>query len=211
MSDKGVLNTILTPGRWFVNPVSRLGYSDLAYINGFYRAGVYLAEIAQLGRDRDVLYPPICLSFRHYLELHLKHCLFLGTQIESQDGQSDDGDDSKTSIMVKKLSSTHSLQWLLNQLSKCLAAIDGEQIPKNVQETILAFHQIDPNGQAFRYPRLTDGSPSLPQQKCLDAGQLSALITKANKFLMLLEISLDEQLGKTAQIFTDFIPERHDK
>jgi hypothetical protein len=93
---------------------------------------------------------PAAFSFRHGIELYVKHLLILADRFLS------------TGVRIKK---THMLSDNWNSLSNLLSRLPPEAVNQlevsNVDDIIADFIQIDPSGQVFRYPEDIKGNKHL--------------------------------------------------
>ncbi len=61
--------------------------SDSGYRHGYWRAPKLLADhVSSSGRDQDLLVYPIVHSYRHHVELTLKHLIVLGSYLSKCPG-----------------------------------------------------------------------------------------------------------------------------
>ena len=127
------------------------------YINGYYEAGNELVNIAinekQGSYKKDILFYPICYNYRHYIELHLKS-LIVDLEIlydkMNQLGYLKNGTLSEKKS--DKLDSTHNINDLFKFFYERLNLVSDEPFPNDIKKYIKQMHDMDKNGQKFRYP-----------------------------------------------------------
>ena len=121
---------------------------------GYRRAAEMLYEgmlASGLHTDRDSIFYPFALCWRHYVELRLKSLL---TDLGRLAGQS------------RKDRTGHNLIHLGSAFEKeCESAFPGQGEPARavVCRTIQQLHGWDPTGVEFRYDTRRDGSKTLPE------------------------------------------------
>jgi hypothetical protein len=174
-------NRLFKPSKiWYHNAVAGGAYSaPYAYILGYYSAAENLAQIAIENRELDTLFFPICFNYRHYMELSLKHLILNFEQFAVV--LEELGYKGKTTESVAdKAKKEHGLGKLLNWLVVRFEKVTDEKLDNDLQELILEFHNIDPNGQIFRYPTLKGNSFSLPYQKLYDVENIRHKMQEIN-------------------------------
>ena len=111
-----------------------------------------------LAEDRsqlDAIIYPIVFLYRHYIELSLKQIVKLGSPLMPE---------GKPASLDH-----HNLLDLWSSARPIIEKLCSESDVAHVEEAgriILAFSEIDPNSEAFRYakrPEMKGGSPSLPK------------------------------------------------
>ena len=169
------------------------------YINGYYDAGKKLVEEAlkleKEGKSHNYFYP-ICYSYRHYIELHLKTIiedLELLYENTKKIGYLKNGileDENKVS---GKLHETHNLNELLiyAQTRIIFAQINDEEFPKEIAKYIRQFHEKDKTGQSFRYSKTTSGKNSFDSTPYYKLEELSNVMEKINKMLWAIDSHTD--------------------
>jgi hypothetical protein len=92
---------------------------------------------------------------------------------------------------------THSLERLLNWLVDRLALISAEEIDEKILKTIIQFHNMDSDGQTFRYPFKKDGKLTLPDKRRYDIENILIQMEEVENYLSGIHAWLDEgiQLG----------------
>lgn len=140
------------------------------HIHGYYKAADILVDSAlnsHINRDRDMLFFPIVLNYRHYVELSLKDLI----------GKSEDCYDAleQTSSTYGSLKSrlknnldNHHLKPLLNYLTERLLLIGEVGFEESIRETVLDIHKLDPESITFRYLLKKKGDLTLPEQELYD-------------------------------------------
>ena len=189
---------------WYHNAVAGGKYSaPYAYILGYYSAAESLVQVSIETGKLDTLFFPICFNYRHFLELSLKH-LIIGSE-KFADVSAELGNGEKiTNSVASKIKNEHSLEKLLNWLVERFEKISGEQFDNELRELIVEFHNIDPNGQIFRYPVLKDGSFSLPDQSNYDVENIRLQMEKINDFFAGMDAWLDENTQMALEMLYEF-------
>ena len=161
------------------------------YINGYYDAGRKLVEEAlkleKDGKSHNYFYP-ICYSYRHYIELHLKTIiedLELLYEKSEKLGYLKNGvllDENKVS---EKLHETHDLNELLSYAEERIiyAQVNDEEFPKDIVKFIRQFHEKDKTGQSFRYSKTTSGKNSFDSTPYYELEELKNVMEKINRML----------------------------
>jgi hypothetical protein len=102
----------------------------------------------------DMLFCPVAFLYRHFLELAMKDLLRDGLRLGA----------IEATCRLDKALEEHDLQALWRRtrilLERVFAEADREPIDA-VEEVVLAFHSLDPKGQAFRYRHDKGGQPQL--------------------------------------------------
>jgi len=111
---------------------------------GLYAAGfstgaeVLLEVIRSKGHSQDLLVYPLVYSLRHALELLLKHVIRAGRQLIDEPGDYPDG---------------HRLNSLWNTCKPILKQVwPDDPAFATLEKTIINLCDLDPEGEAFRYP-----------------------------------------------------------
>jgi hypothetical protein len=144
-------------GKWQDNAtVGGARRNESVYIEGFKMAGHVLAEYGVNRRMQDFMFYPMCYCFRHAVELALKevrrstedlirltaeHGTLAPSLARNQKGVEAD------------LKVTHSLEKLLGTCLERLTLVSQETVPKDIIDPIVELHNVDPDGQVFRYSR----------------------------------------------------------
>ncbi len=174
-----------------------------AYILGYYSAAESLVQTSIESGQLDTLFFPICFNYRHFLELSMKH-LIIGAE-KFADISAELGYGEKIPVSVAgKIKNEHSLEKLLNWLIERFEKISGEQFDNELKELIVEFHNIDPNGQIFRYPVLKDGSFSLPDHTNYDVENIRLQMGKVNNYLTGMDAWLDENSQMALEMLYEF-------
>jgi hypothetical protein len=125
-------------------------YNFGAYGEGFFEGGFQIINAIKRGEwTIDILIYPAAFSFRHGIELYLKHMVHLFDEIANSGAYT----------------KTHSLQdnWSVFE-RQAIASKDGSFDPLELsiaKDIIDDFCNIDPTGQVFRYPEDIKGNKHL--------------------------------------------------
>lgn len=174
-----------------------------AYILGYYFAAENLTLIAIESEKLDTLFFPICFNYRHYLELTMKHLIAGAEKYANVLAKLGYGEEITKSV-VEKIKNEHSLEKLLRWLIERFNKFSIEQFDSKLREVIIEFHNIDPNGQIFRYPVLTNGSLSLPDQRNYDVENIRFQMEKVNEYFTGMDAWLNENTQMALEILYDF-------
>ena len=128
------------------------------YVEGYKLAAETLLEnVLNTGANQDKLIFPICLQYRHWLELILKQMISLSRRILSR-SQNEYGHHN-----LEKL--WHALNSLMNDVIKDFDPTIRQYITKQdvncIRIIVEDFMAVDPESTAFRYPKDRNGNKSL--------------------------------------------------
>ena len=151
-------------------------YDFADYGEGFFDGGRKI--IAALKRREgllDVLIYPAAFSFRHGIELYVKHFIRELAKYNNSDAKYEKTHDLKDNweLMVEQATSSRLSCFKSNQLAEAIS-------------TIAEFSKIDPTGQVFRYPEDIKGN-----QHLADIGIINVEV-------------LDDRLAALHEIFKDW-------
>ena len=181
------------------------------YINGYYDAGKKLVEEAlKLEKDRKShnYFYPICYSYRHYLELHLKTIiedLELLYEKSKELGYLKNGillDENKVS---EKLHETHNLNELLSYAEQRIiyTQVNDEEFPKDTAKFIRQFHEKDKTGQSFRYSKTTSGKNSFDSTPYYELEELKNVMEKINTMLWAMDSHTEYYINMANDMLDD--------
>lgn len=167
--------------------------SGYTYALAYLKAADILVDVALKGSntDKDYLFFTICFNYRHFIEVSLKELIiiaekfykkseYLGYEVKKYK-------DFKSDLLIK----THSLERLLKWLVEILESVSEEKIDNEVSDLIIDFHNVDPDGQKFRYPLNTKKQPSFPQRTFYDLSHLKNKMKSIEKHFMGIDGWLD--------------------
>jgi hypothetical protein len=129
-------------------------YSFGAYAEGFFQGGHRIFTSAQAeGISPDLLVYPIAFSYRHGIELYLKHLISIA---------------SERLRLPIRYNKNHSLQENMTLVTSIPQSAPEWVFDPNIeisiaQDIIEDFCQIDPTGQVFRYPEDIRGNKHLTE------------------------------------------------
>lgn len=149
---------------WQMNACLNLSReSDYGFRHGYRRAGFSLAEwVNNNGVEQDSLVFPIVHSYRHHVELMLKHLIRSGCSLLGREATSQETGTLRC----------HSLDRLWTAFMPILAAVSeasamspppGDQLA-GVESYIRQITAVDPGSDSFRYAYSRDGTPSIVQE-----------------------------------------------
>lgn len=177
-------------GQWQYNAIVGGAWStDWFYVVGYKEAADILVEYAtSLHAIPDYLFYPICFNYRHALELTLKE-LIRDTEklirLLIRCGSLDENEARACQMERTEdyLRGTHSLESLLDRLTIRLRLVCDEMLPDEIRRTVCELHNIDPDGQVFRYARARHTQRSLSRQQHYDLRRIRDQVSKAISFL----------------------------
>jgi hypothetical protein len=132
--------------------------SDGSLALGFFKLADIAVEWWKAGHRNDALVIPIIYSYRHGIELALKEEIREAAACLRRDGVA--GPDVQADKVDQWLSGTHSIEQLVNRLTKLLGQLKlgpGQQLPAETLDVLRKLHVLDQNGQAFRYSAVKTG------------------------------------------------------
>lgn len=134
--------------RWLNARVGQNGLQDIiTYAEGFRKAPLVLLEHLIRSHDNynvDFFIYPIVFCARHSLELYLKDCISKIEKLKSNETSSHN--DTRT---------THNIGEIWSEVKQVGIAADRRYIDifYRMESYVKDFSEIDPTGQAFRYPQ----------------------------------------------------------
>jgi hypothetical protein len=146
-------------------------YDLYDYAHGYFDATrLLLKAIGKSGAVNDLLVYPICLNFRHAIELFIKYLITdLAKIIESSDA---------------KFHKSHSLDanWgtAMSLLKQTKLDVDAYEI-RLMTKVVAEFMEVDPNGMIFRYPESIKGDQHLKDWAIVNlavVGDVFAVLSK---------------------------------
>lgn len=159
-----------------------------AYIDGYYEAAKILVDSALIKqrRDKEILFFPVCFTYRHYLELHLKSLIELTDELYLKMQElgyiREDLLDTSSECPLDKV---HSIGILFQYFEKRLkfVAQNSEVLDPNIRKYIMQFHDIDSDGQKFRYHITKQQQPTFPSTEKFDLKNIAELMEKIKDLL----------------------------
>ena len=142
-------NTAIIGGPWEND-------SSLAF--GFFELADAAVKRWKAGHRNDAIVIPIIYNYRHGIELALKEEIREAATCLRRDGVT--GPDAQADEVDQWLSDTHSIEQLVNRLTKLLGQLKlgpGQQLPAETLDVLRRLHVLDHNGQAFRYSAAKTG------------------------------------------------------
>lgn len=113
----------------------------------------------------DTLVYPACYNFRHGIELYVKYGIETISCINDTD---------------KKYQFNHSLteNWTdFSSSAKKIIEMSDDDVGF-VEQTIICFEEVDPNGQIFRYPESIKGIQHLKEWSLINLGRVGGALEK---------------------------------
>ncbi len=178
------------------------------YINGYYEAAEVLIEEAlslEAENKSHNLFYPICYSYRHYIELHLKTIIVDLEKLymlSEELGFLKNGNLLEENRVSEKLHETHSLDKLLKYTEERVffTQVNDEEFPKEIAKYIRQFHEKDKSGQSFRYSKGTSGKSSFETTPYYELGVLRSTMKEVNKILWAVDSHCDFYLEAAKSI-----------
>jgi len=145
-------------------------YDLYDYAHGYFDATrLLLKSVGKSGLTNDLLVYPICLNFRHAVELFVKYLI---------------SDLAKLSRSRAKFRTTHSLEanWstAMNLIKQIKLDVARDEI-KLITKVVADIMEVDPNGNIFRYPESIKGDQHLKDWAIVNlavVGDVFAAISK---------------------------------
>ena len=145
-------NTAIIGGPW---------ESDGSLAFGFFELADAAVERWEAGHRNDAIVIPIIYNYRHGIELALKEEIREAATCLRSDGVASDGGlDVQDDEVDQWLSGIHSIEQLVNRLTKLLGQLKlgpGQQLPAETLDVLRKLHVLDQDGQAFRYSAVKTG------------------------------------------------------
>ena len=144
---------------WPMNAVLRPA-DGYAYLQGYRLAGRVLTEWAAENRSVDLLVYPICHSYRHYVELALKHLIPLGCNISATQLSESEARQLTTSHNLLKL-------WYLFKKVELAVIKETKDEPRPLEDMqgmeayIKQLDALDTGSYSFRYAVKPTGEASI--------------------------------------------------
>lgn len=151
------------------------------YVEGYkLAADTLLDNVLNTGANQDKLVLPICLQYRHWLELYLKQMIGISRRVLERSQKSYEHHN------LEKL--WHAHNGLMNDVIKDFDPSIRQYITKQnvncIRIIIEDFMEVDPESTAFRYPKDINGNRSLEGIKNIS---LTILKDRMNELAKLLE------------------------
>jgi hypothetical protein len=143
-------NTAIIGGPW---------ESDGSLAFGFFELADAAVERWKAGHRNDAIVIPIIYNYRHGIELALKEGIREAAACLRGDGVA--GRDVQAGELDQWMSTTHSIEQLVNRLTRLLGQLQlgpGQQLPAETRDVLGKLHVLDHHGQAFRYSAVKTGS-----------------------------------------------------
>jgi len=171
---------------------------DWAYAWGYRKAADHLLMDATTTNQMPVLFFPIFFLYRHTMEITLKELIReteglirLFAMAAKPTSDNDVFDDRLITItpahaqdpqdVERDLARTHNLKDLHTRLTQRLKLVEAQDLWDGVRVAVEELHNLDPNGERFRYARVKKayGSWAFPSGTQIDTHGLSKSIGAA--------------------------------
>ncbi len=187
------------------------GYNNTRYIyiNGYYETGKELVNIAineQVGTyKKDTLFYPICYSYRHYIELHLKSLIIDSeTLYDKMDTLGYLKNGTLSNKVSDKIDNTHNLNELFEYFCERLNLVSDEKFPNDIKKYIKQMHDMDKNGQKFRYYIGKNKNINFSKQENYDVNNISKIMEEIHNLLWAVDSWLDHYIQMSNDIISEF-------
>jgi hypothetical protein len=145
-------------------------YDLYDYAHGYFDATrLLLKAVGKTGSVNDLLVYPVCLNFRHAVELFIKYLIT---------------DLAKLTRSNAKFHRSHSLDanWstAMNMIKRTKLDVDADEI-KLMTKVVTNIMEVDPNGMIFRYPESIKGDQHLKDWAIVNLaviGEVFAVLSK---------------------------------
>jgi hypothetical protein len=169
--------------------------NDFAYREGYKMAGKILTEWAAQNGWVDFLVYPVCHSYRHYVELTLKHLMVYGCRLAEREMTLDE---------LKRSTHSHDLRLLWDcckKIEQDVAAVTGESFPSAELDEVTSYIEqlraVDEDSISFRYALNKEGNVSLGPRKHIN---LAAFAEAMERLCTSLEIIGNYYGGMLSQL-----------
>ena len=168
--------------------------SDTSYMVGYWEAGDILIDTAikQVNPLKDRLFFPICYNYRHFIELCLKHLILKSEKLYLILEEHNMQNKNLKQKLSDEINNTHNIHTLLYWLINILECISDDKFSKEIMNFILEYHNMDKNGQKFRYPRTKDDVAHFELREEFDLEKIKNAVTKLGNYLLGIDMYLSE-------------------
>lgn len=144
------------PTAWHLNAIID-DWDDLGIALGFDEAARVLVESWEAGGANDLLFLPIVYNHRHSLELVLKAAIRDAARLVRHEGDDDTSlDPDRLNGWLAGREGGHKLVSLAAKLEELLQRLELEGLPPETHEILTTIHELDPNGDTFKYSSVRD-------------------------------------------------------
>ena len=160
--------------------------TNYSYALGYLNAANILVDyaISNPNNIKDKLVYPVCFNYRQFIELTLKQLIIYAEKFYSKSEYLGYEYKKTTTLHSDRLMSTHSLEKLLKWLIEILACVAEYEFEQSKIDLVIEFHNIDPDGQKFRYPIQRNNDLSFPNQIFLDLERLKEGVKSISEYFM---------------------------
>jgi len=140
--------------------------SDGSLALGFFKLADIAVEWWKAGHRNDALVIPIIYSYRHGIELALKEEIREAAACLRRDGVA--GPDAQADEVDQWLSGIHSIEQLVNRLTKLLGQLKlgpGQQLPAETLDVLRKLHVLARPAHRSRLPQREDHPRAMPQSR----------------------------------------------
>lgn len=136
---KPLFTSKVPPGKRYLNACLHIIAEHDPYARGYKLAADLLVEYVEESRnDQDSLVYPIVFAYRHYLEVRLKHLIYINNELLD---------------IGHVIPKTHDLSKLLDGVMPIIKQHFPRDVPywKDIKARLKEFNSVDPASDAFRY------------------------------------------------------------
>lgn len=149
-----VFRPVRAGGNWRLNAVVER-HDDHELATGFAAVAELIIEHWIARGPNDLLFEPLVYNHRHALELVLKSAIRETARRLRADGHTDTKvDEGDVEQWLASRSVGHNLHKLVGRLDLLLRRLGLEQLPPDTHTVLMAIHELDPNGESFRYAKV---------------------------------------------------------
>ena len=158
-------------------------YDLYDYARGYFDATrILLKTVGKTGSVNDLLVYPICLNFRHAVELFIKYLIT---------------DLAKLTRTDAKFYKSHSLDanWstAMNLIKRTKLKVDADDI-KLMTRVVTDIMEVDPNGMIFRYPESIKGDQHLKEWAIVNLAVVNDAFVKVSKIVEDWNFKIEERI-----------------
>lgn len=163
------------------------------HVSAFHEGAEILAEVIQENiAEKQHLFRPMCYLYRNSIELALKQIIFEQCTFERKQQEA-------LRIMNRK---KHSIQGLWNSLEKQIASFItlSKEEKELIEKYVKIIHELDPEGDIFRYPVSISLEPNFKIDKTIDVKNTTLFFEEFHLLLNFIYTRMDQNSQYLAEI-----------
>ena len=133
-------------------------FDDRALATGFAKTAQLIADHWVDKGPYDPLFVSLVYNCRHALELVLKAAIRSVAARLRADGQTDKALEPNRVEEWLAGTAVHNLHKLAFRLDTMLSELGLDTLPADTRQVLMSIHELDPNGQTFRYAKVRKGN-----------------------------------------------------